>query len=1590
MLAIKAVEDSFKRIVENAIHEEKINTQLLRMLIIKPNSTFDALHVYHSNHWDADYDYSDYSKIAPLGQIDINDWLKESMLTYESKDVSSDFIAKAADVTEHYGYNVPQLGFDHVLDENFRAYLICRRELLISNITTAIRNAAKFFEGAFTHVVGFILHEMVLYKTGKRDNQLLAFSNVNVTAPFFRVDLFIQKFGSTSPYLGFHEDGFTLIFPTGDLNGMTDDDDAIKSSVYTFSLASLKFINVLENDSDIFFRPNDEFESWKISPDYDESPASKQALREAFNRLAERHPEKALTLDKISHPLHEPDAFAEWIQFFIDHDIKLKDHHEKQIIAFGDDAVNHTLTLIPKAQIKYQNLRKAWIDDHIKSHHFEKAIQAMIADEIFFDTEKTKLLLLYYYVGDYTNFQKHLQNLPEGTEKRNATAIQFLFEIENVKKDITALTNLDEEIEKHITAAKNSLSAELAKAARVKLSLVQDNIQKARELFNTIDLDYYVIPSFLEITFKDFQFAQECLRRYHFRTEQKKTVSDWIDTHALTIPDVEETKTTIHTHPFYFEEAETITLDQRMDAVFPIDEQTCIIKYRDNKIKYCRVTRRAIETLDSYDLNSSKLAYIKFGSNTIYVSLQDRGVLTFTVMNEKFVQGETIGNINARWQYSTIAIQENFLFAENEMCLEIFDLNKSTTKPINANIFIDDATSITPHGDLLIIAGRTTKLIDISNKHEPRLISALKNFHEGHNGHLQLIENFLISSAIIDISNPHKPRFVGAVHERPAPLHNFSREELSSVYATTGDALLKQFDASTQTLKHWLLCRMAGSEYGLSLYRCLGVVYTGATLIAFSEDEIKFLNKVENQQYTAPAINLQEPISKMVFDTLSKLYETHPDFLIGKVILAPPFEHPSTQNDAWPIINIEFHYCNAPFITASVEDKQRSLPIFHASLNLYLYFATEYPDVVYQPGKTRIKFNTAEIFNAIKADQRFQGMAAKHVAFISQQKAEWLHYPHNRWTPFQETHVDDRKTVKEIILSNNENLIEKLKKEIESDPEILDQVLALLPVNNTASAPLPTNDIATFTNRDTSIPLPRKVTYVEGPRYSPSPDEASESIDHHRLHDTALYLLSAHPDRALVKNTILNGARYNIPRPIASTASELSINQRYLNYIARNDHRFFDEFKDDSDVKDFLTHVIATSTIVVQSAQLAYRYGWHDHIALQRYIESVLNFDDFDFYTYRGNHFDYVIDLAALPGESFEPFIHHLLELLDEYQYNDEAHQSVESSAVAVVDMLSKAGHLSIPPKIYARVKKLKGLYEKYDVAALDIDSDDEEHYLLRMVRGYHVRKVISNVHIPGRTPLYETAFDVEPYPASWFNFFTTLWHEGLAYAPSFPKTFIARLCENVSGNEKYNHDRNMAFHFVQYGYKQIIEKPHLAEHIVKVAVAISQHQNLFDAAIDFSKLQEKAKFALLQSAWNDVKEKNLNDAEEKCDALLDLDSNFGQAYFLKARLLWLQHGVEAYLKQHDTFIDKAHHDKAAVARLYNLSGCALDDQKRYNEALPYFEKAALTSPQEAMYLANIAEIHHKMGQAKEAKSYARKAKLLQYDSDMIRKILGE
>lgn len=152
---------------------------------------------------------------------------------------------------------------------------------------------------------------------------------------------------------------------------------------------------------------------------------------------------------------------------------------------------------------------------------------------------------------------------------------------------------------------------------------------------------------------------------------------------------------------------------------------------------------------------------------------------------------------------------------------------------------------------------------------------------------------------------------------------------------------------------------------------------------------------------------------------------------------------------------------------------------------------------------------------------------------------------------------------------------------------------------------------------------------------------------------------------------------------------------------------------------------------------------------------------------------------------------------------------------------------------------------------------------------------------------------------------------------------------------------------------------------------------------------EKHTKNELLRHVYELIQQKAYDRAQDLCRTALEQYPEFELMYFYEARLLWYLQGYEASYVKEEYFVEKTKKDAYALGRIYNHYGCLLDEEKRYGEALPYFEKASAAYPDEIMYKANIAEIYYKLNDVAQALRYADECVNKGYTSDMISEIMA-
>lgn len=153
-------------------------------------------------------------------------------------------------------------------------------------------------------------------------------------------------------------------------------------------------------------------------------------------------------------------------------------------------------------------------------------------------------------------------------------------------------------------------------------------------------------------------------------------------------------------------------------------------------------------------------------------------------------------------------------------------------------------------------------------------------------------------------------------------------------------------------------------------------------------------------------------------------------------------------------------------------------------------------------------------------------------------------------------------------------------------------------------------------------------------------------------------------------------------------------------------------------------------------------------------------------------------------------------------------------------------------------------------------------------------------------------------------------------------------------------------------------------------------------------KKEDETKRALLKEGWDFVFAKNYEEAQKKCNALLLMDHQYASAYFLETRILWYTKGFEACFNKRQYYFAKTQHEPPVNALIYNNYGCILDIELRYEESLPYFEKAIEINPKEPIFVCNLGEMYYKLKEPEKALKEIRKAKMMGYTSAMLTEII--
>ncbi len=1612
---LEQVEKQLKKIIDNAIDTGKINSDKLRMIIISPTSNFDTLKVTYNNEWEKYY-YESNNDSKEIGYISIHQWLDVADNAFETRDkLDPSFIDLATTYTkkyseEKYSPEKPVLNFDHIKHPLYKNYLICLREELITQIEKAIKNvASSYTQKDFKHVVGFVSHKLTF--VAEEDTQILGFNHPNGIGPFHNVMLTLPNSKLTYPYLKFYTSGFYLFYPESNIYEGPEEE----SNIYTYDIKDISYIHSIDSkNSKIVFRLQNEFEDWKlngghINQEFGDLP--EEALFNDFKEFTNRFPDKMPQVDTIPHPINEEIKFKKWITFLIDNNLSINFRYdnEERIYSYGEKAFRKVLELLPNTHKSYQSLQLFLASKLFSEGRHKETVEIFTSIKKLSDHDKVHLLENLYYLDNKKAFDHCFDSIENKREKTNALLPKWLYNIHLYSNQKEKLLELKQELMSYIDENRNYARSSRASMALTKLYTVLNDKENALLSFKEIDFSYSLQSDIFQKEFTNVSYMQDAYANYLVKEKEKREFKDWVKTSSLIIPEKrkKEPEKIVYEDCYHLiKEIEDVSL---VWAV-PISSNQFVGVSKDEELFLGEITdTNELKKHTSIQLHKDKRYEYTYCDTIIYVS-DDEGIHRYQVQDSVLISLDgVIKNKMTIPKYGGLTVTDNYLYICNNDYLEIFDLSDLNAHPVSSELFIESGYSLHVQENMLVVGAGAglVILIDIENKSKPQYLSTIKEDMTPGKMHVEFIDNYLISRSVIDITNPKKPKYVCHTWDTLAPIYYFTEKPATNLYSTEGEFLFKKLDFTqndTQVV-NWLENLNAEKEDYKRFLGNLATLFLDDTVIGFTEYDILILQKTKTPGFEKQEYDIQKALNIMVKECFEYLIENHPDFNFGKIV----FECERDRG-----IKLSFHECSSFAVLPNFYDRNSELPTVQTDFSFYNYFKEEL-NLEFDSITMKVVYDLNAIINELIQDSRFNQMASKHVSIIINNESEYLHFPDNYWKPYRkviETEVTE--TVASILRGGNKNLIQKLENSMINDDVVFKELLKILNTKSVQEKEKKTSSMFSMKQLD-NTQQNIKPTYIRSPLFRPeNKNDVLEDVS--SLKQEAFRIICTHPDKTIVKNIVLNGIKYGILKPVLKqTPEKLNVNRIYLSHLAKNSYNLWNEFSEDIEIKTFLINFLnEAKTFLIDipnenvldkdylkdnniTANIASRYQIYDHPSIQIYMRDVIKVGHLDYYSYKGIKAfgKYEIDISQLPIKIIQNFKEQLFKIYAFYEDNtDNLNWEINNAIIPTCDMLIRLGYEEFPEKVVSGINAIKKETEQYDDDLLDNmfddDNDTDETFLLQLYRKQQAKQMLKNCEEGEISPIWNMDLAPEPYKKSWYNFIDILINQGEeVFGENFKDMFIKKLCVNISKDETYNNDRLLAFNFIHYTYKYIHNNPTLASYAEDLVKVMNQHKEKFTEQIDLYKIKEKSKFALLQAAWNDLKDEKYDLAAQKSDGLLALDSKFGQVFFLKARLLWLEKGIPAYLEKQEEFIEKASHDAAALARLYNLTGCALDIEKRYEEAIPYFKKAALTVPRDLMYTANIAEIHYKLKQPKEAVKYAKRVTQQGYSSDMMSEILA-
>ncbi|MBI41845.1 MAG: hypothetical protein CMF59_19790 [Leptospiraceae bacterium] len=1563
-----SVKDQFLDSVNDALDKGIMDAETIRMLIVSPTEDRSALIIQFSDEYE-EFLYLEFVDTDPIGYINISPWLDAcDALDSEVGELSDSESAQLKRIRQRHEKVGPAISLETIPEGFRRQRMELLRETMLQEVQSGLRLAAAELAHRFHHVVPIVTKKLVF--ENEDHNDTVAFCHELGQGPFYHALVHLPEVILTYPFLKFTDKGFVLFYPEGSIQ---EEDDNEISSVTSFEAEEMRFARMSDDGSDFVFRMKDQFQDWKIDGGHiheEWGDFSEEELLNGFRRFLQEHPELEIDLQTVPHPVSNRKDFEQWMDRLVEFNLKLGYDQFTAILDMGEEAVEAALAIMPDTYSQKDRLKIRRAQRSMETGNFARALKQFQEIQNLSSHYDPELLYLYSVTGEDHVFEKKLDELQsEGAAKGEVKLPVWLHRVRKNYTDPASLQGLQQELSEFVQEREGYRDQSYA---LFNLAIVFAGLGKIGEALATIRRVDFTESFLSSIASAELAVHPELVAAW-VEMKSEREEAEALSQALREGPEQEEIE----------DRRKAEESDSELEFVFQSELEheskvdwadffgpRRLLRARDETLELLAVDldAQSVQSIHSIPLEADAGDYsFQLSGNHLFVlRYNSESIVQYDIQDDQFELVATYSHKARNSRYRLIGVHDGHLYASAGPRMEIFAVGETAEVPLSQVLYKlpdESVYFIAGYKNIIYAGSRDLTTIDVSDPFKPQVLSSLAPFSSSTPHEIQFWDHFLLADYLYDIKVPASPRQIDDICRDHAPLRVFGSdskdalpEHVPGLFSCGDDqGMLRQIlhkDGVFSGVRIWQNVMDQEREFPKRSVYPVCSMLCGDRLVAVNRDEIFFFERFPAK--VRPTMDGQSLLESSVKGMLQEYSSTDSSekATVGGIRII--LESYGAEIKILPAVSIPSVGSMTPLIEK------------------HLFYSRDNPDFV-EGAIVRVDDETLAQFcrslpelQEMASGQVFVSISHRldgQVQLTEPYYLEWK-VEDRPWIPARTGAVEVGlpTSTREILLTKNANLWKSLREAAAGDETVLQELLDISLEDSSED------------ESETDIPL------------------------------TAVRAIARIPDAGLVHNIFMAGVAGHLGNLSASELRDLDlellknvkkegISADYLYILLRHLWEIASSDLNRSILKSVLQKIGGE-----MAAILAFRLEEWENEDLKEAVKEVLENPYFNYYSFRGEDgaagFEGP-DLSMLPVSLLAPHRDLLRNRLKEIS---ETRADIDS-LVPFWQMLTTLGE---PPALELVAEKNLRAKEYLEGSSFGFgkDSDDEpespDAFSVRLERRLRVQEMhnrLLRIQKGESIPLFSEEWKPEPFRRSWVGLWSTLLDYGEEVTGDrngYQKSVLQALENNLEREEEtFNGDLTLSLRFLDYVLTQISEDPSIAEASSSLFAALDAQKHRLPENENFRSLKHKGLLSILQSAWNDVKEKNFSEAHRKCDAILAMDPSMGQAYFLKGRLIWLEEGIQAYLVQAEDFYKKATGDRAGLARLYNMTGCAYDELKDPARAIPFFEKAAAEVPEEAMYIANIAECYYKLNKPEKALQYAGHAKNKGANSEIIQKILA-